>query len=61
MITPSTILSIPVAVLLLVPAWRLFQRAGLPPLLSLLILVPTVGVFVVAGILAFARWRNDLT
>ena len=60
MILPTSYLSVPVSVLLLIPAWRLFQRAGFSPLLSLLILIPDIGIFVVAAILAFGRWREDM-
>lgn len=45
------------AVLFLYPLWRIFQRAGLPAPLSLLVLLP-LGQVIVALILAFARWPN---
>ena len=44
------------AVFFLYPAWRIFGRAGMPAPLSLLILIPIIGPFVVLAILAFARW-----
>lgn len=45
-----------VAALLLVPVWRIHKRAGLFPAMSLLILVPFVGVVASSLILAFSRW-----
>ena len=45
------------AVLVLYPLWRIFARAGLSPLWSLLILIPG-GPIIVPLILAFARWPN---
>jgi uncharacterized membrane protein len=47
-----------VMVLLIVPAWRIFSRAGLPPALSCLIFIPYVGVFVAGLVLALRRWPN---
>jgi hypothetical protein len=45
-----------VAVLLLYPVWRTFDRAGLPPALALLVLVPAIGMLIALGILAFGEW-----
>jgi hypothetical protein len=39
----------------LIPYWRIFKRAGFPPALSLLMLVPLVNL-VVLYFLGFARW-----
>ncbi len=46
------------ALLFLYPLWRIFARAGLNPLLSLLVLVPYLGPIVVTIVLAFAHWPN---
>ena len=46
------------ALLFLYPLWRIFSRAGLNPLLSLLVLVPYLGPIVVVVVLAFAQWPN---
>jgi len=44
------------ALLLIIPTWRILQRAGFSGALSLLHLLPVVGTFVVLAILAFATW-----
>jgi hypothetical protein len=46
------------ALLVLIPLWRILQRAGLPPALALVALVPYLGILVVAAILALARWSG---
>jgi hypothetical protein len=42
--------------LLIVPVWRIFRRAGFHPALSLLIFLPGFGILIVAALLAFRRW-----
>ena len=42
--------------LLIIPLWRICGRAGFPPALSLIAIVPLLGFLVVAGILAFSDW-----
>ena len=44
-----------IAILLVVPVWRICQRAGYPGWLGLLILVPLANL-VLLYFLAFARW-----
>jgi hypothetical protein len=44
------------ALLLIVPSWRIFERAGFSGLLSLFHLVPVVGPFIVMAVLAFSDW-----
>ena len=44
------------ALLLIVPTWRIFVRAGFSGALSLLHLVPFVGLLVIMAILAFSDW-----
>ena len=46
------------ALLLIVPSWRIFERAGFSGLLSLFHLVPVIGPFIVMAILAFSDWPN---
>ena len=46
------------ALLLIVPSWRIFERAGSSGLLSLFHLVPVIGPFIVMAILAFGDWPN---
>lgn len=38
------------------PLWKIFQRTGFSPLMSLLVLVPYFGLLIVALVLAFAQW-----
>lgn len=44
------------AVLLIIPAWRIVRRTGWHPALSLLLFFPGIGLPVLALILAFGRW-----
>lgn len=44
--------------LMLVPAWRIFRRAGQSPFMSLLVLVPWAGLLLAASALAFRPWPN---
>jgi hypothetical protein len=44
------------SLLLIIPTWRIFARAGFSGALSLLHLVPVVGLLVVMAILAFSDW-----
>jgi hypothetical protein len=45
-----------VALVLIIPTWRICTRAGFSGALSLLHLVPIVGTLVVMAILAFSDW-----
>ncbi len=47
-----------VALLLIIPTWRICERAGFAGAWSLLHLVPVIGSFIVMGILAFGEWPN---
>jgi hypothetical protein len=44
------------SLLLIVPTWRIFVRAGFSGALSLFHLVPLVGSFIVMAVLAFSTW-----
>ena len=46
------------ALLLIVPSWRIFERAGYSGLYAMFHLVPVVGPFIVMAILAFGDWPN---
>jgi amino acid permease len=46
------------ALVLIVPMWRIFDRAGLNPYLSLILFVPFFGLVIVLLMLAFTRWPN---
>lgn len=44
------------SLLLLIPFWRTYRRAGFSPWTSLLVLIPYVGLPIAAAILAFRPW-----
>jgi uncharacterized membrane protein YhaH (DUF805 family) len=44
------------SLLIIIPTWRVFRRAGFSGALSLLHLVPGIGMLVVMAILAFSTW-----
>lgn len=48
----------PLLALLVVPVWRIFQRAGFSGAWALPMLVPMVG-FLALWVLAFVKWPND--
>ena len=45
-----------VALVLIIPTWRICARAGFSGALSLFLLVPLIGGFIVMAILAFSDW-----
>jgi hypothetical protein len=45
-----------VALLVIFPCWKIFQRVGLNPALSLFIFVPGLGWWIAGAILAFSKW-----
>ena len=45
-----------VALVLIIPTWRICTRAGFSGALSLFHLVPVIGSFIVMAILAFGDW-----
>ncbi len=47
-----------IALVLIIPTWRICTRAGFSGALALFHLVPLVGSFVVMAILAFSDWPN---
>lgn len=47
-----------VALVLIVPTWRICTRAGFSGALSLFHLVPFIGSFIVMAMLAFSTWPN---
>jgi hypothetical protein len=44
------------SLLLIIPSWRILERAGYSGALSLFHLVPVIGSFIVMAILAFGDW-----
>ena len=47
-----------VALVLIIPTWRICTRAGFSGALSLFHLVPVIGWLIVMGVLAFTPWPN---
>ena len=52
------LLHLVVALVLIIPSWRILTRAGYAGALSLFHLVPVIGSFIVMAILAFGEWPN---
>jgi hypothetical protein len=52
----AIILHLIVALVLIIPTWRICTRAGFSGALSLFHLVPFIGSFIVMGVLAFSTW-----
>ena len=46
------------ALVLIVPTWRICERAGYSGLLSLFHLLPVLGSFIIMAVLAFGDWPN---
>jgi hypothetical protein len=46
------------SLLLIIPTWRICQRAGFSGALSLFHFVPIIGSFIVMAVLAFSSWPN---
>ena len=46
------------ALVLIIPTWRICTRAGFSGALSLFHLVPLIGSFIVMAILAFSTWPS---
>ena len=47
-----------IGIILIVPTWAIYKKAGLSPWLSLLLFLPIVGVLGVIVILATSNWPN---
>ena len=47
-----------VMVLTVIPFWKIFEKAGFPPVLSLLMLVPLVNICMIYY-LAFSKWPKQ--
>lgn len=52
------VLHLLVALVLIIPTWRICTRAGFSGALSLFHLVPLIGSFIVMAVLAFSTWPN---
>jgi hypothetical protein len=45
-----------IAAIVIFPSWKIFQRVGLNPALSLFVFVPGLGWWIVGAILAYSKW-----
>ena len=46
------------AILFQYPAWHIYKKAGLNPLLSLTVLIPPyIGILICVSILAWSNWK----
>jgi len=45
-----------IALVVIFPCWKIFQRVGLNPALTLFIFVPVVGWWIAGAILAYSKW-----
>ena len=52
------VLHLLVALVLIIPTWRICTRAGFSGALSLFHLVPLIGSFIVMAVLAFSTWPS---
>jgi hypothetical protein len=43
-------------VVMIIPLWRIFDKAGFSPAWALLFIVPVAGPLIIAVMLAFRRW-----
>lgn len=59
MLHPVPLFMLAIGPIVLYPLWRIFGRTGLPPALSLIVLLPIAGPLFVSCILAFARWPKE--
>ncbi len=46
-------------ILFFIPLWRIFGRAGLPPVWSLLVFIPVVGFAIPLLVLAYSSWSHE--
>ena len=44
-------------IIVIVPFWFILKKAGMSPWLSLLCLIPSLGILVLLYVLAFAEWK----
>lgn len=53
----SLVIGLITALIIIVPLWKIFGKAGMHPALSLLVLIPGIGALIVLLILAFGEWQ----
>ena len=56
LIAVPIIIAIVIAIIV-IPCWMILKKAGMTPWLSLLCLLPSLGLLVLLYILAFAEWK----
>jgi hypothetical protein len=47
-----------IVIVLVIPLWRIFKRAGLNPAFALFTLIPLLGAVISLCLLAFMRWPS---
>lgn len=47
-----------VTIIIIIPTWKILGKAGFTPVLSLLVIIPWIGFFIILIVLAFAKWPN---
>ena len=57
MLPMMALFAIVITVILIVPLWQIAKKAGLSGPLSLLVLVPGIGLIVALYVIAFLEWR----
>ncbi len=55
---PMAIFVLTCVILIVIPFWRIFGKAGFSPWLSLLMCIPFVNLLMI-WFLGFAEWRNS--
>ena len=50
---------IPWNLVFIIPLWQIFKKSGQNPLLSLLALIPVVGLVVALFVAAYSRWKVE--
>jgi len=53
------IVSLVAGLLMIFPAWKILQRAGINPLFSLVLAIPVLGYLFLISILAFSTWPTE--
>ncbi len=46
-------------ILQVIPAWKIFGRAGLSPFWSLLVFIPVLGALIALVVLAMSTWPKE--
>ncbi len=54
----ALIAAIVLTILFVIPLWKIFQRTGLHPAMSLLSLIPLIGPVVATAVLALSEWPS---